>query len=164
MECANLDVVMTQDAQPQAAAPRPRDPRLPRWRLGRRRGQFSLIVLGLQFLPINHLFCHICFRAWQYLDTEKYPNTAEYLNLAFIHKLKTQFRVCLCRCGCRNKRDISSYSIAGDWRKGIRTPVSPLSPAAAQGEGAPAFKGAALTPVKREPSSGQLLGKTGWLF
>ena len=51
-----------------------------------------------------------------------------------------------------------------DWKKGIRTPVSPLSPAAAQGKGAPAFKGAALTPVKREPSSGQLLGKTGWLF
>ena len=51
-----------------------------------------------------------------------------------------------------------------DWKKGIRTAVSPLSPAGAQGKGTPAFKGAPLTPVKREPSTGQLIGKTGWLF
>ena len=52
-----------------------------------------------------------------------------------------------------------------DWKKGIRTPVSPLSPAAAplQGKGAPAFKGAPpLSPVRREPSANQLIGTAGW--
>ena len=52
-----------------------------------------------------------------------------------------------------------------DWKKGIRTPVSPLSPAAPmqQGKGAPAFKGAPLSPVRREPSANQLIGTAGWL-
>ena len=52
-----------------------------------------------------------------------------------------------------------------DWKKGIRTPVSPLSPAATplQGKGAPAFKGAPpLSPVRREPSANQLIGMAGW--
>ena len=51
-----------------------------------------------------------------------------------------------------------------DWKKGIRTPVSPLSPAAPlQGKGAPAFKGAPpLSPVRREPSANQLIGTAGW--
>ena len=51
-----------------------------------------------------------------------------------------------------------------DWKKGIRTPVSPLSPAAPplQGKGAPAFKGAPpLSPVRREPSANQLIGTAG---
>ena len=57
-----------------------------------------------------------------------------------------------------------------DWKKGIRPPASP---GAAQRKGSAAFKGAPLTPggqgqdqrpVKPVPSTGNHIGKKGWLF